>query len=228
MRIGHRKPITQRRNKSIPYDQLSVENLVVLLLFRVWPMDDAFPKTDCRVPTDRILSSVVQVVGDDGSQASGVVIGQDTVLTAAHVTKDSDSVYIKAGGMLSKATIRTMDPINDLAVLHVPTNKLPAIPFSMHDLNSHEQVWAIGFPLGGDLVMSSGRFAEIVNGTLRTSAQIHSGHSGGGLISCEDNKHVLAGMLKSFAAYYDGSDYIRIENLSMSVPTHIIESFLLH
>ena len=59
-----------------------------------------------------------------------------------------------------------------------------------------------------------------------TTAPIDSGQSGGGLISCEHGKHVLAGMLRGFAAYVNGDEYIKIKNHSVSVASTDIRNFI--
>lgn len=181
---------------------------------------------DCNVPTDRILESVVRVTGDDGGKASGVVIAQDVVLTAAHVINGSKSVFVSSDGILKVAKIQSVDVANDLAVLQVSTNDLAPVPLSMNELRNNQPVWAIGYPLGGDMVLSLGHFQDNIDGKLHTSAPIDSGHSGGGLISCEANKHVLAGMLRAYAAYQRGDEYVRIKNFSISVSSRVIEDFI--
>lgn len=183
---------------------------------------------DCQVPTTEILESVVRVVSGDSGKASGVVIAQDVVLTAAHVIDGANAVYMESGGNLIPAKIGSIDFVKDIAILFVPTEDLKPVPFSMNELHDQQQVWAVGYPLGGNLVVSLGQFKDRIKGKIHTSAAIDSGHSGGGLISCEDDRHVLAGMLRAYAAYQEGNQYIRIKNLSISVSSKLIEDFMLN
>ena len=171
----------------------------------------------CSQPDNSVLASIVRVAGDDGSNGSGVVVAKNRVLTAAHVINEAKSVYIGFGGSFREANILLIDGKNDIALLDTNTAHLAPIPLSRRSPQPNEQVWAIGYPLAQDLVTTSGVLDQLVGRDLHTTAGINSGQSGGGLISCQAGRHVVAGMLRGFGAYLEGDHYVRLENHSVSV-----------
>ncbi|OED39444.1 hypothetical protein AB833_15395 [Chromatiales bacterium (ex Bugula neritina AB1)] len=182
----------------------------------------------CGWPQQDALASVVRVTSDDGSHASGVVIGINRVLTAAHAIDEHYRSYVLIDDRRALATLTLIDRSRDLAILQVETGKIEPIALGATDLNSSAKVWAVGFPRAESKTTSSGSFKvrAAVDGALHTTAPIDSGQSGGGLISCEQGKHVLAGMLRGFAAYVNGDSYVKIKNHSVSVATADIRSFI--
>ena len=62
--------------------------------------------------------------------------------------------------------------------------------------------------------------------TLHTTAEIDSGDSGGGLIACQQGRHVLAGMLRGYGAIKRGNEYVKIANYSASVAARNITEFI--
>jgi len=182
----------------------------------------------CGWPERDALETVVRVTSDDGSHASGVVIEQDTVLTAAHAVDEHFQSYIIVGEEVRNADIVLIDRSRDLAILEVETGTIRPIRLGAQDLSVSAKVWAVGFPRAESKTTSSGSFkvkAE-TDGALHTTAPIDSGQSGGGLISCEAGRHVLAGMLRGFAAYVSGDSYVKIKNHSVSVASAEIRSFI--
>ncbi len=182
----------------------------------------------CGWPQQDALASVVRVTSDDGSHASGVVVGINRVLTAAHAIDEHYQSYVLIGDNRNAATLTLIDRAKDLAILQVETGKIEPIKLGAADLNSSAKVWAVGFPRAESKTTSTGSFKvrAAVDGALHTTAPIDSGQSGGGLISCEQGKHVLAGMLRGFAAYVNGDSYVKIKNHSVSVATADIRSFI--
>ena len=185
-------------------------------------------ESECGKPGKQVLMSIVKISTSHGSQASGIVIAPGRVLTAAHVLEGVGPYFVDLRTGLEEAGLQAIDRSNDLAVLSVPTHGLVPIPFSVRDLDNSEPVWALGYPLDGELTLSSGYFEEFVGGALHTSATIDSGQSGGGLVICEANQHVLAGMLRAYGAFRRDNALIKIDNFSISVPTRTIRSFLLN
>jgi len=182
----------------------------------------------CGWPNRIALDSVVRVTSDDGSHASGVVVAPDRVLTAAHAIDQNFRSYVRIDGSLKLARVVMIDRQKDLAILHANTGNILPIPIGEGSLSTSETVWAVGFPRAESKTTSSGSFkvrAEI-DGALHTTAPIDSGQSGGGLISCERGQHVLAGMLRGFAAYVNGDRYVKIKNHSVSVASADIRNFI--
>ncbi len=183
---------------------------------------------NCGWPAPEALDSVVRVTSDDGSHASGVVIGADRVLTAAHAIDEQYQSYIRIEDRLYPASVASIDRALDLAILEVSSLDVNPIPIGGSDLSSSSKVWAVGFPRAESKTTSSGSFKikAAADGALHTTAPIDSGQSGGGLISCEQGRHVLAGMLRGFAAYVNGDEYVKIKNHSVSVASADIKSFI--
>lgn len=182
-------------------------------------------------PEKSALESVVRVTSDDGSHASGVVIGPNRVLTAAHAIDEKYRSYIRIGEMLYPAQVALIDRSKDLAILEVA--QLDIIPIELGDseLANSAKVWAVGFPRAESKTTSSGSFKNKAekDGALHTTAPIDSGQSGGGLLSCDEHGNfVLAGMLRGFAAYVNEEDnvYYKINNHSVSVATADIRNFI--
>lgn len=183
---------------------------------------------NCGWPEHDALESVVRVMSDDGSHASGVVVGPNRVLTAAHAIDEHFQSYVLIGVDRNAASIALIDRAKDLAILQVETGHIRPIELGHESLGASAKVWAVGFPRAESKTTSTGSFkvkAE-TDGALHTTAPIDSGQSGGGLISCEAGKHVLAGMLRGFAAYVSGDSYVKIKNHSVSVASADIRSFI--
>jgi len=182
----------------------------------------------CGWPERDALETVVRVTSDDGSHASGVVIDRNMVLTAAHAVDEHYQSYIIVGEDVRSADIALIDRSRDLAILEVETGAIRPIELGDKDLAVSSKVWAVGFPRAESKTTSSGSFkvkAE-TDGALHTTAPIDSGQSGGGLITCEAGRHVLAGMLRGFAAYVSGDSYVKIKNHSVSVASAEIRNFM--
>ncbi len=143
--------------------------------------------------------------GDGGAIGSGVIYRPDGyVLTNHHVIQaaiDSDltvSVRLASGDVID-AEIVGSDPLNDLAVIRVERNGLPAIDVrpDTEPLQVGETVIAIGSPFGLDASVTAGivsalnreiRVDEMVGAgmvipsVIQTDAAINPGNSGGALV----------------------------------------------
>lgn len=186
----------------------------------------ALAETGCGWPDPDILRAVVPVAGESGSYASGVVVGQDRVLTAAHAIEDGDRLFV---GMLSayrEAEILLVDRAKDLAILAVPTGDIPPLRLASNEPRISQQVWAVGYPKAQAKATSMGVFQRVDAGALHTSAPIESGQSGGGLLLCEGGNFLLGGMLRGYGAYLNGDHYIRLKNHSVSVAATTIQRFV--
>jgi len=206
-------------------DKLMIRGLFVVVALLVASNASA---DGCGWPENQALDSVVRVQSDDGSHASGVVVAVNKVLTAAHAIDERYQSYIRIGEHLYAAHVALIDRSKDLAILEVTTEDIIPISLGATDLTTSAKVWAVGFPRAESKTTSTGSFkikAE-KDGALHTTAPIDSGQSGGGLISCEAGKHVLVGMLRGFAAYVNGDEYVKIQNHSVSVASNDIRNFI--
>lgn len=184
------------------------------------------PQT-CEHPNRETLESVVRVASLDGSDASGVVIAYNRVLTAAHVVNDSYDAFVYIDEHYRPARVLAHDYVNDLAVLAVETGTLRPIRISHDHLFQEEPVWTVGYPLALEQTANFGYYQQHVNGAIHASASTNAGASGGGLLRCADGHFELAGMIRGYGAYRRGDQLFRIEDLSISVPADTIFDFAL-
>lgn len=181
---------------------------------------------ECEWPDRNALASVLPVATDDGSYASGVVIAQNRVLTAAHAVVGAEHTFVRIDHDFKPAEVISIDSDQDLAVMIVDTGDISPIRLALREPYDNEPVWAIGFPHALAKKTSAGNFQDKLDGALHTSASIDAGESGGGLVSCDQGDFVLAGMLRGYGAYLQGDTYVRIENHSVSVAASDIQRFV--
>lgn len=187
---------------------------------------DSEPRV-CNSPDELVLRSVVRVATGDGGDASGVVVAQGKVLTAAHVVSGSDLAMVSVDGNYRRAELLGTDTIADLALLSVDTGSLRPLPLARKTLYSFEQVWAIGYPLALEQVTTHGFFRNFAHGRLFASAPIQAGASGGGLMRCENGHFELAGLIRGYGAYRVGDELVPLPDLSIHTPAEQIQRFVL-
>lgn len=145
----------------------------------------------------------MQLRGDNGGHASGVVVRKNLLLTVAHALSGENQVYAFIGGEFQPVTPLAINESRDLALVAVDTRELEPIRISKQPLQRDERVWAIGFPLGKAQRTSHGVLTEHNNGILYTTAHINQGSSGGGLLRCANgatNEYELAGIVRAYVA----------------------------
>ncbi|MGF1547971.1 MAG: trypsin-like peptidase domain-containing protein [Thiotrichales bacterium] len=197
----------------------------VLLLVMVSWATGALAMDVCETPRTDVLGSVVRVVGD-GVEGSAVVVADGRVITAAHVIDDVADIQINFDGIHRPARVLSIFPDRDVALLAVDTRY--ARPIALLDRLPYidETVWAVGYPLGGNQIASSGRFKEEVRGDLHSSASVNHGQSGGALLVCENGRYAVAGMITAFGAVRRGDDLVRLDDYSVSLSVDEIRYFL--
>lgn len=183
------------------------------------------PARQCDQPNHETLSSVIRVASTDGSDASGVVIARNRVLTAAHVVDNNPNALVYINGAYRPAQVMARDLANDLALLSTNTADLAPIRISSNSLFMSEPVWTVGFPLAMEQTANFGRYQQHINGAIHSSASTNAGASGGGLLRCKHGDFELAGMIRGYGAYWDAGELHRIEDLSISVPANTISDF---
>jgi S1-C subfamily serine protease len=177
----------------------------------------------CHWPSNQILNSIVAIQSGESSHASGVVVSDNLVITAAHALEDYDNTAVAINNTLYLASVLLVDPESDVALLSVRTENLYPIPLSKRNLRESQKVWAAGYPRAQNLHTTSGNFVTQLDEAIHTSAGIDSGESGGGLLSCENGEFVLAGMLRGYGAYRTENGLVRLEDYSVSVAARDIQ-----
>jgi len=154
---------------------------------------------------DRVLPSVVRINASGtvdltgaGAVGSGVIYRQDGyIITNHHVIEGAAAVEVLlADGDRYEAEIVGSDELNDLAVLRIDEDGLPAIALRPADepLRVGETVVAIGSPFGLDATVTAGiisalnrdlnvpNSADVIPAVIQTDAAINPGNSGGALV----------------------------------------------
>ncbi len=180
----------------------------------------------CDTPPEKVLDSIVRISGEN-TEGSGVVIAPDRVITAAHVVTAIRVPMVDINGVRRPASVSFINEAKDFALLEVSTGGQYVIPLRSRPMEPSDTVWAVGFPLGGEQVVNQGEFEGVIeDGTLHTTASVDHGQSGGGLIACEDGRHVLAGMTTGFGAISAGGEIIRLDDYSVSLSAMDIRPML--
>ncbi len=133
------------------------------------------------------------------SSGTGFVVAPDRVLTNQHVVNGCDKVFIRTadGRMLPAVPPARVDGTLDLALLAVPGNPGPALPFrAQPEVRRGDSVVAYGFPLPGLLSSDPKLTRGEVNGLnglgnnpnqYQISAPVQPGNSGGPLLDLHGN-----------------------------------------
>jgi S1-C subfamily serine protease len=160
-----------------------------------------------RLATVNITSTVLretwffQVYPSQGTGSGFILNDQGEILTNNHVVSGSRELSVTLSDHSKfKATIKGVDPRNDLALIKIEANrKLPFLRLGESDnLQVGQKVLAIGNPFGLDgtlttgIVSSLGRSLQGEGGSMledmiQTDAAINPGNSGGPLLDSHGN-----------------------------------------
>lgn len=169
------------------------------------PLPDDAASTGIPDVADRVLPSVVRIntsgangLGSGGALGSGVIYRTDGyIVTNHHVIDGAAAVEVLlSNGDRYAAEIVGSDELNDLAVLRIERDGLPAIALRPADepLRVGETVVAIGSPFGLDATVTAGiisalnrdlsvpNSADVIPAVIQTDAAINPGNSGGALV----------------------------------------------
>ncbi len=153
----------------------------------------------------RVVSYEIGVNGRDeietGVGTGVVIVDKGIILTNLHVVNGAELIKVVfADGMESKATIKSVQPENDLAVLQahkIPDDMIAATMRSTHDLMPGDQVVAVGFPFGIGPSASSGVVSGLkrsfrspegkqeMTNLIQFDAAANPGNSGGPLVTMD-------------------------------------------
>jgi len=157
---------------------------------------------------DRVLPSVVRIntsgavdVTGAGALGSGVIYRSDGyIVTNHHVIEGASAVEVLlSDGDRYAAEIVGSDELNDLAVLRIERDGLPAIDLRPADepVRVGETVVAVGSPFGLDATVTSGIISalnrdlrvpsspDVIPAVIQTDAAINPGNSGGALVDLQ-------------------------------------------
>ncbi len=166
-----------------------------VLVFTYWCL--ASPSVADSCAAEDALAAVVRIQSD--GEASGVAIGPETVVTAAHTVAPENGIRIDAGGSTFDAEIVWIDRQIDLAILKSQSPLFHTLPTHRDPVEPSAQLWSIGYPLGGVKQMREGTLLGLYNGVLLTSASVDLGDSGGAIVGCESGEAVLFGIIRGIA-----------------------------
>jgi S1-C subfamily serine protease len=161
---------------------------------------------------EAVRPSVVRVQGlntdpdgygdiEHGIGTGVVIVDKGLILTNLHVVAGSDKVKVTfSDGLESDATVVSLQPENDLAVLkaqQVPDDLAPATLRSTKDLVPGDEVVAVGFPFGIGPSVSSGVVSglkrefrspqgkRVLTNLIQFDAAANPGSSGGPLVTAD-------------------------------------------
>lgn len=180
---------------------------------------------NCGQPDQAVRDGIVRIQGGH-TVGSGIVVEKDRILTAAHVIDELDEIFVRINGKRVPATVVSTQPKLDLALLLAPTGDIQPINLLRGSPRLKDDVWAMGYPLGKALAATSGKFKGSYDKKLYTTASVNYGQSGGGLITCHNGRHVLAGMVKAFGAVMKNGKLERRDDFSVAARSQDIRRFV--
>ena len=144
-----------------------------------------------------------QVYQTSGGGTGFIITSDGLILTNKHVVSDATAKYsvTTLDGKTYDATVQSLDPANDLAVVKIDARNLPVVELGDSDqLQIGQWVVAVGNALGQfqntvtsgiisaknrkiDASDSTGASTETLTGLLQTDAAINAGNSGGPLVN---------------------------------------------
>lgn len=171
--------------------------------------------------TEEVYNSVF-VVYSGNSMGSGFAIGENCIITNAHVINNQYDVRIETySGEIKRAFIVSMDERIDIAVIGVPDGSFtPLHVADLSKVNVGDDVYAIGAPnslaftLTKGVVSSKERLVSRQK-YIQTDAAINTGNSGGPLLN--DAGEVIG------VNSYKMSDS---EGIGLAIPIDVVVSFL--
>jgi S1-C subfamily serine protease len=199
---------------------------------------------------EAVLPSVVRINvsssrdrAQQGSLGSGVIYRADGyIITNHHVIEGATEVEVRlANGEWLRATIVGSDELNDLAVLRIDRDGLPAISLRPEGepLRVGETVVAIGSPFGFDSTVTAGIISALnrdlrIPGTqasipsvIQTDAAINPGNSGGALVDLRGRLVGINTAIVSRSGSSEGVGFaVSFEQVVVSSDQLIVQGFV--
>jgi len=175
-----------------------------------------------------IVKIIVREHNGTYASGSGVVVGDNYVVTAKHVVEGTCHVMVNA----KEASIVALSKGHDLALLHVRELNVTPLPILHSPPRGGESLVAVGYPHMGDRMAFFGNAIYTDRDLVVTSARVEGGQSGGALLAMrvKDRRHhkwYVAGITVGFFVTVLG-DGTKIENnnRSVSVSPVIVSEFV--
>lgn len=190
-------------------DELRLPVLQNLKLEESSAVIDASKKVSPAVVSITANTQVVDFFGQVSSQetagGTGFILTSDgLIVTNKHVVAASGAAYkvVLSDGRVFDATIKAVDPLNDLAVVKIDAKDLPTVELGSSDaLQIGQYVIAVGNALGefnnsvtlGVVSAKDRKLSDVGSGTnsetltdlIQTDAAINPGNSGGPLVNLQ-------------------------------------------
>ncbi len=139
-------------------------------------------------------SSSVVGIGQRWGVGSGIVLGENRVLTNAHNVRGSRVTVTFADGHTAEGTVAGTDVDGDLAVVEVETGQAPALPWATDAPAIGTPVFALANPGGRGLRVTFGFVSGVdrsfrgprglrITGSLEHTAPLLPGSSGGPVLN---------------------------------------------
>lgn len=139
---------------------------------------------------------ITSVACGEGVTGSAFFIDDRTLVTAAHVVRDSVSVTAQVDGVPRTAEVTGIDESADLAVLEVNTATSGAVlALATSEVATDEKVAALGYPEGAALRLTEGRVVAVdqtvtaegqqLDDVIESTAEARHGNSGGPLVNAQ-------------------------------------------
>lgn len=169
---------------------------------------------------------------------SGVIVRADGyIVTNDHVVKDAERIQVKLSDRrILDAELIGSDPLTDIAVIKVKSDKLPVAKFGNSDLiEVGEWVLAIGSPLSlnstvtAGIISAKGRQIDIigdqygVENFIQTDAVINPGNSGGALVNTNGELIGINTAIATTTGLYQGYGFAVPINIARSVVESLIQ-----
>lgn len=162
------------------------------------------------------------VIYSGNSAGSGFAIGENTVVTNAHVIENENDITIYGyDGGIYRASVYLIDTSFDIAILSVENRKF--VPLEIGDSDSikaGDDIYAIGAPKSLDYTLTKGvvsnksrKFGKYTY--IQIDAAVNSGNSGGPLLNSKGQVIGVNSMKMSDA-----------EGIGLSIPISSVVSFM--
>lgn len=170
---------------------------------------DTVNKVSSAVVSIQLKTTVQNLFGQtyeaEGAGTGFIITSDGLILTNKHIASDANAQYtvVTSDGTSYPATVKSLDPVKDIAVLQINARNLPIVELGDSDaLKVGQWVVAVGNALGKfdnsvtvgvisgsnrsiQATDANGANSESLSGMLQTDAAINTGNSGGPLLNLE-------------------------------------------